>query len=85
MGYENYLKSNTLYIRKTSLKSKLQTTEAVKELYPFDFKIVSQEEWAEAIKETKENVLFIEFIRGDKYSAIDIYKSKGGKLIIISF
>lgn len=84
-GFEDLLKTNTLYFRKSNLKQELQSESALKRHYSNKCQIVSNEEWAEAVKIKKEGVLFIELIRGGRYTAIDIYTAKDGELIIASY
>jgi hypothetical protein len=70
-----------LFIKKYELEEKLQSEEAIAKIYPYPFKLVTHEEHVEAIKERRENVLFIENIGGN-LAAIDIYSASEGRLII---
>lgn len=83
--YKDYLNTDTLYLRKSSLKEELRDSDAVEQLYSSNFKIVSNFEWEEAIKERREHVLFLEIIRNDNFTSIDVYSAKEGKIIISSY
>jgi len=53
------IKTKTLYLIKEELAEEVNTLKEIKEYYPYDVKIVSREEVEEAIKEQREDVVFL--------------------------
>ena len=83
--YKEYLKSHTLYLRRSELyEDKLNTRESISKLYPYDFEIVSDEEWMEAIMTKKENVLYLEHLGWGTSREVDV-RTTQGELLITSF
>lgn len=82
--YKKYLTSNTLYLRQSKLSTNLRTDKALKKRYPYKFKIVSDEEWVEAIKNRTEGILYLDFVETDLYAtcAMYVYEAKSQKLIL---
>ena len=82
---EDYLTENTLYIQKQKLSKKLlQNPEKIKKLYPYKIKIVSEEEWREAITGRLNGVLFADLIDGyglDNKAVVQIFHANTGRLI----
>jgi len=83
--YKNYLSQDTLYIIKSTLSSKLQNEKSVKAVFPYKFRLVTEEEWKLAITEKREKVLFIEIIRAGHYTGIDVYSASSGRMIFGSY
>ncbi|PHR19579.1 MAG: hypothetical protein COA38_19730, partial [Fluviicola sp.] len=81
-SYQNDLKTDTLYLVKSTLNHALKNSEAITQIYPYNFKFVSDNELTQAIQERRENVLFIEIINSGDISGIDIYSVKEGRMII---
>lgn len=81
-SYQNDLKTDTLYLVKNTLNHALKNSEAITQIYPYNFKFVSDNELTQAIQERRENVLFIEIINSGDISGIDIYSVKEGRMII---
>jgi len=81
-GYKDILSKGIVYFRRSNLGSKYNSITAIKKYYSNKFKIVTYEEWANAIKDKTANILYLEKNGTGKYSAIDLYNAETGKLII---
>lgn len=85
--YKQYFKENTLYLRKDQLELKYEDPAKIQKAYPYNFKIVTDDEWREVVKSGKEGVLYIDMVKttANWTKAINIYHAQSGKLIIGSY
>lgn len=74
------LSTCTLYVKQSQLESSISEPQGFAGAYKYDFKIVTDEEWAEVVRSSKANSAFIEFI-GNEYGGTIIYKADDGKLL----
>jgi len=53
------IKDKTLYLVKDELSDEVDTRGEIRDYYPYDFKLVNRDQVAEAIKEAREDVVFL--------------------------
>jgi hypothetical protein len=53
------LQSKMLYLVQDELAKEIDTEAEIKEIYPYDFKVVTREEVAQAIKDRREDIVFL--------------------------
>jgi len=65
------IKDKTLYLIEDELAEEVNTREKIEEYYPFPFKLVSRDELKQAIKENREDVVFLHKVgpQGTRYRA----------------
>ncbi|MEO8734869.1 MAG: hypothetical protein ABI373_11110 [Flavobacteriales bacterium] len=83
--FQDQLDNNTVYIRKSDLSTRVPDEATVAAVYHHPFKLVSDEEWAAAISGAQPDIVYVEFIPGGDYAAIDVRNASTGKLVETSY